>query len=48
MGSTHIAMHPELHVERGAFARLENHRTDGWGRGSASRLDLDVWLVRKA
>lgn len=40
----HIAMHHELHTYAGAFARLEDHRTDGRLRRSAPLRNFYVGL----
>ena len=47
MHAIHTFMHHELHRQRGTFARLESHRTDGRSWRSASLHDFDVGLFDK-
>ena len=42
--TAHAAMHHELHIQSRAFARSEDHRTDGRHRRSAPLDYFDVGL----
>ena len=46
--TAHIAVHHELHGQGRAVAGLEDHRTDGRGRRSASLHDLDIGRLGEA
>ncbi len=46
MRTIHAGMHHEdARFNRGAFTRIECHRTDGQIRGSASLQDFDIRLL---
>ena len=48
MLSAHIAMHHKLHRKIRAFTGLENHRTDGRNRRSATFDDFNIRLLIEA
>ena len=48
MLAAHLAVHHELHRERGAFTRLEGHRTDDRLRRSAPLHNLNDGHLCKA
>ena len=47
MHSFHAGVHHEAHREGGLFTWLEDHRTDGRHRRSATLLDFDIRLFRE-
>ena len=47
MLAAHVAMHQIFHGNHGAFAGLEDHRTDGWSRGSTPLEDFNIGRFRK-
>jgi hypothetical protein len=44
----HAFVHGELHRQRGGFARLQSHRTDGKRRRSTALYDFDVGILGKS